>query len=131
MNLIERYLEAISFWLPKANRENNLRELSEDLHSQVEAGEAALGRPLEEEEVSDILIRTGNPKWVAGQYQHQRTWLFQLLPRIFQFVQFIFGALLFSSAFQIFSNTSTTMEPSNKTSSIVFINTLHQNPTAD
>ena len=34
--LLERYLQAVRFWLPKAQQEDILAELSEDLRSQIE-----------------------------------------------------------------------------------------------
>ena len=51
------------------------------------------------------------------------------LPRIFQFAQ-LFGTLLLSSVIPIISNISTIMELTTKSSSIVFVNTLQQNPSA-
>ncbi len=70
MELIDRYLQAVRFWLPKSQHDLAL-ELAEDLHSQVEAKEAELGRPLEEGEVSAILKECGRPAIVAGRLRPQ------------------------------------------------------------
>ncbi len=51
MELIDRYLQAVKFWLPKNQKQDIVAELSEDLRSQVEDREAELGRPLNEAEV--------------------------------------------------------------------------------
>ena len=70
MELIDRYLQAVRFWLPKSQHDLAL-ELAEDLHSQVEAKEAELGRPLDEAEVSAILKECGRPVMVAGRLRPQ------------------------------------------------------------
>ena len=36
MEIIQRYLHAIEFWLPKGQRHDILAEISEDIHSQIE-----------------------------------------------------------------------------------------------
>ena len=46
MELIDRYLQAIEFWLPKRQRQDIIAELSEDLRSQIEEKETELGRKL-------------------------------------------------------------------------------------
>lgn len=65
--MIERYLQAVRFWLPKGRpQEDLLSELGEDLRSQIEARESGLGRPLGLNEVSEILKRCGPPTMVAS-----------------------------------------------------------------
>lgn len=65
--LLDRYLQAVRFWLPKRRgQEDLLAELGEDLRSQFEAKEAELGRPLELTEASAILKRCGVPMVVAS-----------------------------------------------------------------
>lgn len=67
VELIDRYLQAVRFWLPKGRpQEDLLSELGEDLRSQIEARESELGRRLELNEVSDILKRCGAPILVAS-----------------------------------------------------------------
>ena len=44
--LIDRYLQAVRFWLPKSrNQDELIAELGEDLRSQVEEKEAEVSRP--------------------------------------------------------------------------------------
>jgi hypothetical protein len=86
MDLLDRYLQAVRFWLPKAQQEDLIAELSEDLHSQVEEKEGELGRPLHEAEVSVILKRCGSPILVASRYRPQRHLIGPVLFPIYEFV---------------------------------------------
>jgi hypothetical protein len=73
MDLLDRYLQAVRFFLPKRQQNDIIRELSEDLVSEMEDEEAARGRPLTQDEQADILRRRGHPMLVAGKYRtHQR-----------------------------------------------------------
>lgn len=51
MELIDRYLQAVKFWLPKQQKQDIIAELSEDIYAQVEEQESGLGRKLNEAEV--------------------------------------------------------------------------------
>ncbi len=64
MELIERYLQAVRFWMPKA-QQDLVAELADDLQSQVDEKEEEIGRPLNDAEVSAILKRCGSPITVA------------------------------------------------------------------
>jgi hypothetical protein len=72
IDLIDRYLQAVGFWLPRAQKQDILAELSEDLHSQIEDREAELGRQLTESEIADLLKKRGQPMLIAGQFLPQR-----------------------------------------------------------
>ena len=67
-DLIDRYLNAVKLWLPRKQQKDILAELAEDLHSQIEERESALGHPLEEAELVDLLKRRGSPMRVASGY---------------------------------------------------------------
>ena len=69
MDLLDRYLNAVRKGLPEAQREDIIRELSEDIRSEMEDEEAALGRPLAEAEQQAILKRRGNPVLLAARYR--------------------------------------------------------------
>lgn len=67
LELIDRYLQSVNFWLPKTQRQEEiLTELGEDLRSQIDAREEELRRPLNADEVADILKRCGAPMVVAA-----------------------------------------------------------------
>ena len=69
MDLLDRYLKAVSKGLPEAQREDIIRELSEDIRSEMEDKEAELRRPLTEAEQQAILKRRGNPAFLAARFR--------------------------------------------------------------
>jgi hypothetical protein len=73
MDLVERYVHAIGVYLPRAQRDDIVTELAEDLRSQIDDREAQLGRALTEEEIEAILVQRGHPLRVATQYFPQRS----------------------------------------------------------
>jgi hypothetical protein len=85
-DLIGRYLQAVGFWLPRAQKQDILAELSEDLRSQIEDRESELGRTMTESEVSDLLKQRGRPILVAGQFLPQRSLIGPALYTIYVFV---------------------------------------------
>ncbi|BCS34104.1 hypothetical protein TBR22_A33330 [Luteitalea sp. TBR-22] len=68
MTLVERYLNAVRFFLPHRDQDDIVRELSENLSSEMEDRSQALGRDLSEPEVADILRRHGHPALVASRF---------------------------------------------------------------
>ena len=73
MELVDRYLHAVKFWLPRKQKDDIIAELSEDLRSQIEEKEAELGHKLTDTEVEPILKRCGSPMVVAGRYVPQQS----------------------------------------------------------
>jgi hypothetical protein len=73
MELIERYLKAIEFWLPNGEKQDILAEISEDIHSQIEEREATLGHSLTSAELEALLKSRGRPMLVANRYRPQRS----------------------------------------------------------
>jgi hypothetical protein len=72
IDMLNRYLHAVGFWLPRHQKEDILAELAEDLHSQIDDREAELGRPLEETDIVPILKQRGRPVFVAGKFLPQQ-----------------------------------------------------------
>lgn len=70
MELLDRYLKAVSKGLPEEQRADIINELSEDIRSEMEDQEAELRRPLTEGEQQAILKRHGNPLLLAARYRH-------------------------------------------------------------
>jgi hypothetical protein len=86
-DLIERYLQAVRFWLPKSNRQEDLlTELGEDLCSQIEDKELELGHSLDKTEIAEILKRCGSPMMVASRLGPQRHLIGPALFPIYEFV---------------------------------------------
>jgi hypothetical protein len=86
MELLDRYLQAVRFWLPRKQQEDIIAELGDDLRSQIEERESALGRPLNEDELAALLKQAGNPLWVAGRYQKQQALIGPVLFPLYSFV---------------------------------------------
>lgn len=86
MELIERYLQAVRFWLPKRQKNDIINELSEDIRSQVEEREAAAGRSLNQFEVAGLLKERGRPVVVAGRYLPQQTLIGPVLFPVYSLV---------------------------------------------
>jgi hypothetical protein len=87
IDLIDRYLQAVRFWLPKTNRQEDLlAELGEDLRSQIDDKESELGHPLDKAEMAAILKRCGSPMMVAGRLGPQRHLIGPALFPIYEFV---------------------------------------------
>ena len=42
MELLDRYLQAVRFWLPRAEQDDMIAELRDDLNSQIEDRESSL-----------------------------------------------------------------------------------------
>jgi len=74
MELLDSYLKAVGQGLPEAQREDILRELSEDIRAEMEEKAAELRRPLTKDEQQAVLKRHGNPLLLAARYrQDNRT----------------------------------------------------------
>ena len=92
MELMDRYLHAVKFWLPRNQKNDIIAELSEDLRSQVEEKESELGRKLDQTEVEPILKRCGSPLAVAQRYLPQRS---LIGPALFPIYSVIIRSLIF------------------------------------
>jgi hypothetical protein len=86
MQLLERYLQAVKFWLPKEQKEDIIAELSEDIHSQIDEKETELGRKLNELELEAILKQRGRPILVAKCYLPQEYLIGPVLFPIYRLV---------------------------------------------
>ena len=89
MDMLDRYLQAVRFFLPAQQQDDIVRELSENLISQMEDREEELGHPLDEAEQAAILRRHGHPMVVAGRY---RTWQQLIGPTFFPLYLFVLKA---------------------------------------
>lgn len=99
MELLDRYLQAVRFWLPKSHQEDIIAELSSDLNSQIEERETELGRPLNEAEMEAILKKSGNPILVASRYRPPT----QLIgPALFPIYQFVLKVVLLGILVPVF-----------------------------
>jgi hypothetical protein len=91
MELVDRYLYAVRFWLPRNQKDDIIAELSEDLRSQIEERETEVGHKLSDSEVEPILKRCGSPMAVAGRYLPQQS---LIGPTLFPIYRVIIRALI-------------------------------------
>lgn len=96
MSMLDRYLRAVEFWLPRDTREDVIEELGDDLRSQIDDQAAELGRPLNEAEMGALLARRGNPAAMASKYLPPRYLVGPELYPVYRFVlkMVAFGYLL-------------------------------------
>ena len=82
MELVDRYLHAVRGFLPRQDQDDIIRELGEDIRSQVDEREVELGRQMRDVEVEALLKQLGHPMVLASRYGPQR----QLIgPAVFPF----------------------------------------------
>lgn len=72
MDVIDRYFRTLRILLPTDQQDDIIRELSEEVQSQVAEKEAALGRPLNTDEHAAIIGQYGHPLLTAARYRPQR-----------------------------------------------------------
>jgi len=72
MDLVDRYLLAVRAALPKGNQDDIVQELKDSILSQIEEKEATVGRPLNEDELVEILRKLGSPAKLASRYREQQ-----------------------------------------------------------
>jgi hypothetical protein len=69
MELLDSYLRAVKRYLPRSQSADIIKELSDDLCSQLEERELALGRPMTDEEIAAFFLQHGDPMTVARRYR--------------------------------------------------------------
>jgi hypothetical protein len=84
MELIDRYLHAVRGFLPKRDQDDIVKELAEDIRSQIDDRETELGRPLTKIELEAFLKQMGHPMLLAARFQPQR---YLVGPAMFPFYQ--------------------------------------------
>lgn len=82
MDLLGRYLDAVKPLLPRKTQNDILREISDDILSQMEDRAEALGRPLTEDEQADVIRKHGHPVVAAARYGTAR---YLIGPEVFPF----------------------------------------------
>jgi hypothetical protein len=86
MDLVERYLNSVRFWLPQDQKQDIISELAEDIRQEIEEREKEAGRPLAEDDVAALLKKRGAPFSVAGKFLPPRHLIGPALYPIYIFV---------------------------------------------
>ncbi len=68
MELLERYLQAVRTYLIRRRRDDIVKELGDNILSQMEDKAEELGRPLTEAEQGEVLKQHGHPVLAAARY---------------------------------------------------------------
>jgi len=93
MELLDRYLQAVREYMLRSHRDDFVKELSDNILSQMEDRAAELGRPLNENEQAEILKQFGHPLVVAAPYR--RLPMQQLVgPKLFPLYWFALQAMV-------------------------------------
>jgi hypothetical protein len=95
MDLIDRYLDAVRLFLPRAQRDDIAAELRDVLMNRREEQEAALGRPLTRKEDEALLHDYGHPLIVAARYGRQQ---YLIGPELYPVYAFVVAIVLASIA---------------------------------
>lgn len=95
MELLDRYLHAVRYYLPDPQQDDIVKELSENIRSQMEDKAAELGRPLTDAEQEAIIQQHGHPIVVAGRYLPQR---YLIGPAVFPYYWFTLKGVLWIAA---------------------------------
>src|SRR5271155_323900 len=69
MDILESYLRAVKRCLPRAQSDDIIKELSDDLRSQIEEQQSALGRPFSDQEIMAFFKEHGDPMTVGRRYR--------------------------------------------------------------
>lgn len=86
MELRDRYLKDVALWLPIAQAADIVAEVSDDIQTEVDEQERALGRALTAAEEEAIITRWGHPMLVASRYQPQEPFIGPVLLPTYYFV---------------------------------------------
>lgn len=73
MSLLDRYLTAVKFWLPKSKRDDIAAELAANIQSEIDDRAAVEGHPISDEDLAAILKQHGPPLLVASRYQEKHS----------------------------------------------------------
>jgi serine-type D-Ala-D-Ala carboxypeptidase/endopeptidase len=72
MELLDRYLRELRWFLPRREREDIVREISEGIREQILDQERTLGRRLTVDEQAEVIGRHGHPLVTAARYRPQQ-----------------------------------------------------------
>jgi CubicO group peptidase (beta-lactamase class C family) len=72
MELLDRYVRVLRVFLPRRQRNDIVREISEEIHAQCMDKEMALGRQLTADEQAEVIGRYGHPLVTAARYRPQQ-----------------------------------------------------------
>jgi hypothetical protein len=69
MDILDSYLRAVKRCLPRAQSDDIIKELSDELRSQIDEQQSSLGRPFNDQEMMAFFKQHGDPMTVARRYR--------------------------------------------------------------
>jgi hypothetical protein len=72
MDLLDSYIRTLRIFLPRDQRDDIIREITEEIREQVADKEAELGRPLTADEQTAVIGQYGHPMLMAARYRPQQ-----------------------------------------------------------
>jgi serine-type D-Ala-D-Ala carboxypeptidase/endopeptidase len=99
MELLDRYVRVLRWFLPRRQRDDIVREISEEIHEQVLDKEATLGRRLTLDEQAEVISRHGHPLVTAARYRPQQHLIGPIVfPYYWLALKFVLALTLFGHA---------------------------------
>src|SRR6185436_19256444 len=99
MELLDRYLGVLRVFLPRRQRDDIVREISEEIHEQLLDKEMTLGRRLTVEEQAEVIGRYGHPLITAARYRPQQHLIGPIVfPYYWIALKFVLAVMLFGHA---------------------------------
>ena len=99
MDLLDRYLRVLRVFLPRRQRDDIVREISEEIREQILDKEMTLGRRLTVDEQAEVIGRHGHPLVTAARYRSEQH---LIGPIVFPYysiaLKFVLALMLFGHA---------------------------------
>jgi serine-type D-Ala-D-Ala carboxypeptidase/endopeptidase len=96
MELLDRYLGVLRLFLPRRQRDDIVRELSEEIHDQILDREGTLGRRLTVDDQAELIGRYGHPLVTAARYRPQQHLIGPIVfPYYWMALKFVVALMLF------------------------------------
>jgi hypothetical protein len=91
MDAFDQYFRTLGLLLPRAQRDDIIRELSEEIRAQAAELETERGRPLTSEEQAALLAQLGHPFLTAARYRSSRS---LIGPLVFPYYKLVLQVVL-------------------------------------
>ena len=96
MELLDRYLGVLRLFLPRRQRDDIVREISEEIHDQILNTEGRLGRRLTVDDQAEVIGRYGHPLVTAARYRPQQHLIGPIVfPYYWMALKFVLALMLF------------------------------------
>ncbi len=96
MELLDRYLGVLRLFLPRRQRDDIVREISEEIHDQILDREGTLGRRLTVDDQAEVIGRYGHPLVTAARYRPQQHLIGPIVfPYYWMALKFVLALMLF------------------------------------